>query len=75
MDFDARRAKFSGPDQFPRFTPPATGVPLSAAELNDDTDIIVFERGGEERALLSNQMAYPHAAQGELAGEPYLVCF
>ena len=75
MDFDAKRAKFSGPDQFPRFSPPASGVPLSTAELKDDTDIIIFERGGEERALLSNQMAYHHLAQGELGGEPYLVSF
>jgi len=38
-------------------------------------ELIAFERGGMHRAFLAREMAYHHVAQGELAGEPYLVSF
>lgn len=75
MDFDAQRARLSGPDLFPRFRVSGEGTPLESAGLSPDTLLLVFERGGEWRALLQNQMTWHHVAQGELAGEPYVVSF
>ncbi len=75
MTFDAKRAMLKGPDMFSRFRTPETGVPLASTGLNPKEQLLVFERGGEQRALILNQMAYHHVAQGELAGEPYLVTF
>ena len=60
---------------FEPFRPTGDGVPLAEADLRPDEELIVFARGGEERALSVRQMAYHHVAQGELAGEPYLVTF
>ena len=62
-----------------QFTPlrPAggEGQPLSAAGLRDEEELIVFQRGGQRRALVIREMAYHHLAQGTLAGEPYLISF
>lgn len=51
------------------------GVPLAALAIPDDAELILFSRGSEQRALIAREMAYHHVAQGELAGEPYLVSF
>ena len=75
MDFDAERAMLKGPDVFQRFRVPARGERLAALRLKPKTQLLVFQRGGERRALLREQMAYHHLAQGELAGEPFLVSF
>jgi hypothetical protein len=48
---------------------------LREAGLREETELLVFERGGLRRALVLQQMAYHHLAQGELAGRPYLVSF
>ena len=48
---------------------------LVQADLPGQTELIAFERGGERRVLLLKEMIYHHVAQGELAGEPYLVTF
>jgi len=75
-DFDAARAKLKGPDWFPRFNPgDDAGIPLREAGLDHGEQLLIFQRGGERRALLTRQMAYHHVAQGALAGEPYLVTF
>ena len=63
------------PDMFKRFRVPTKGLLLRDIGLPSDTDLIVFERGSERRALVTQQMAYHHLAQGELAGEAYLVSF
>jgi hypothetical protein len=60
---------------FRSFTVPSRGQPLVSANLQADTEVILFERGPERRTLLASEMAYHHVAQGELAGEPYLVSF
>ena len=73
--FDPERADFSGPDMFQRFEVPDEGELLRDVGLNGDDVIIIVERKGERRALLVKQLAYHHLAQGELAGEPYLVSF
>ena len=61
--------------EFEPFRVTAEGIALAQAGLANDEELIVFERGGEQRALSVREMAYHHAAQGELAGEPYLVSF
>lgn len=73
--FDARRAHLQGADMFQRFRAPATGDPLARAGLPMDRFVLVFERGGEVRALDAEAMTYHHLAQGELAEKPYLVTF
>jgi hypothetical protein len=54
---------------------PVKGQSLSKPNLHPDEELIVIERKGKYRALLAREMAYHHVAQGELAGEPYLVTF
>lgn len=73
--FDASRAWLRGPDVFKRFCVPEHGQPLASAGLPQGEDLIVVERGGEERALLVRELSYHHLAQGRLGGEPYAVSF
>ncbi len=75
MTFDASRASLKSPDFFRRFRVSGNGKPLGNAGLKPQTQLLVFERGGKRRALLRHQMIYHHVAQGELAGEPYLITF
>ena len=75
MVFDSDRAILKGPDQFKRFNVTGNGVSLNEANLKSKEVLLVFERSGERRALLQKQMVYHHVAQGELAGEPYIVSF
>jgi len=75
MQFDAERASLKSPDFFRRFRVSGEGKPLRSTGLKPQTQLLVFERGGQRRALLRHQMIYHHVAQGELAGEPYLVTF
>ena len=72
--FDSSRAHLGRPDRFPRFRT-EQAAEIEARRLAADTRLLVFERGGERRGLLVRQMVYHHAAQGTLAGEPYLVTF
>jgi hypothetical protein len=60
---------------FPPFPVPANGTPLVAMSLPEDTELLIFSRNGARRGLVAREMAYHHVAQGELAGEPYLVSF
>jgi hypothetical protein len=60
---------------FNPFAVPLRGFPLAQTDLHPDEELIIFEHGGLQRALLAREMAYHHVAQGELAGEPYLVSF
>jgi hypothetical protein len=73
MRFDGRRAMLKRPDLFSRFAVPQTATQLSMMHLPDREQLLVFARAGEKRALLVRQMAYHHVAQGELAGEPFLI--
>lgn len=75
MTFDATRAHLGKPDMFPRFEVAADARPSLVDSLSDDEALLVFERNGEQRGLLTRQMAYHHVAQGKLAGEPYLITF
>lgn len=73
--FDSRRAMLRDPDLFARFIVPGTALKLAELPIPGNEQLIVFERSGEKRALLVRQMAYHHVAQGELAGEPFLIAF
>ena len=75
MVFDTRRAMLKGPDLFARFSVPPVTVKLTETTIPDNEQLIVFQRSGNRRALLVRQMAYHHVAQGELAGEPFLISF
>lgn len=73
--FDAGRAMLRGADMFERFPMRGAGVVLGAAGLAPGTELMIFARGGERRALLLREMAYHHLAQGTLGGAPVLVSF
>lgn len=60
---------------FQPFNVRGSGIPLASAALPDEAELILFERAGQVRALLAREMAYHHAAQGELATLPFLVTF
>lgn len=48
---------------------------LAAGHLHEDTPLLVFEGPAGPMALLVEQMAYHHVAQGKMAGEPWMVSF
>ena len=48
---------------------------LAARKVVEDTPLLVLTRGDTRLALLTTQMSYHHVAQGELAGEPWMVSF
>ena len=75
MRFNRRKAHLQGADMFRRFRVPARGEPLARAGLPQDHWVLLFERGGEQRALDATQMTYHHVAQGQLAGQDYVVTF
>ena len=76
--FDASRANLSSADMFEPFHVESTQSlqrALDEGNVAADTPILALERDGEALTLLTQQMAYHHVAQGELAGEPWLVSF
>ncbi len=60
---------------FKPFNVPAQGIALAKADLPADLELLTFQRENKYRALIAREMAYHHVAQGELAGQPYLVSF
>jgi hypothetical protein len=77
-EFDASRAWLSDKDQFEPFYVKVTRPlreALASGNVREDTPILVMERDAGVLALLSRQMSYHHLAQGEMAGEPWLVSF
>ncbi|PTX55360.1 uncharacterized protein DUF3179 [Melghirimyces profundicolus] len=76
--FDADRAWLSDEDLFDRLEVKearSLKETLQDGTLLDEDELLVVERGGKAHAFSVFQMAYHHTAQGELAGEPYLVAF
>ena len=73
VGFNPSRAKFKGPELFPRFTVASPGESLESARLRPSTLLLMAERNGERRAFLLSEMAYHHVAEGELGGEPFAV--
>lgn len=76
--FDADRAMLSEEPMFDPFYPMGSRSlqeVLDERLVDDETPLLVLEVGDQTLALLTAQMAYHHVAQGELAGEPWLVTF
>jgi len=77
-DFDESRARIGERPIFDAFYPeqyePLADVRRSG-RVNDDTALLVLRRGDTTLTLLTMQMSYHHVAQGELAGEPWMVSF
>lgn len=60
---------------FVRLRASSAGDLLSTARLAGGTELLVVERNGERLAMGAREMAYHHLAEGELAGEPYMVSY
>jgi len=77
-EFDLERASLFERESFEPFVVQAT-QPLEEAlargEVGGDTPVLMLARAGGAVVLLTRQMVYHHVAQGELAGEPWLVSF
>ena len=48
---------------------------LAKGTLENETNLLVLEERGVRLALVTSQMAYHHVAQGDIAGEPWMVAF
>ncbi|MEO1254987.1 MAG: hypothetical protein AAFY41_08890 [Bacteroidota bacterium] len=76
--FDASRAILKDKDMFKPLQVTKT-IPLAQAldkgKVSADTDLLLVNHPQEAIALHKGEMAYHHIAQGEIAGEPYLVSF
>jgi hypothetical protein len=76
--FDVNRAMLRDRSRFTPFLVEETQLLSEALEqgvVNDDTPILVVERGGRRLALITREMTFHHVAQGEMAGEPWMVSF
>ncbi|MDT8340312.1 MAG: hypothetical protein RQ751_02265 [Longimicrobiales bacterium] len=76
--FDVDRAILSSGPNFiaqrdPEFQPLADV--LRSGAIEPATPIVTFEAGGRTLTLVTAQLAYHHVAQGEMAGEPWMVTF
>lgn len=78
MHFDRSRAKLWGRSRFQPFRV-TDGEPLQklveAGRIGRNQDLLVMERFSQRLAFTTRQMAYHHVAQGEMAGNPYMVTF
>ncbi len=67
------RAPLFQPLHDPSFT--SLGEARRGGRVAEDSPILVFEAGGRTLSLVTAQMSYHHVAQGEIAGEPWMVTF
>ena len=77
-DFDPGRAILNDESWFDPFRPTSLESLADAADdgrLASDAPLLVLERDGRHLALSTMQMSYHHVAQGDLAGEPWMVSF
>ncbi len=77
-EFDVSRATLSDRDDFQPFYVKTTRPlqeALASGDVREDTSILLMEGNREALALLTQQMCYHHVAQGEMAGEPWMVSF
>ncbi len=77
-DFDINRATLSDKDVFQPFYVKTTRPlreALASGDVHEDTSILLMEGNRKALALLTQQMCYHHVAQGEIAGEPWMVSF
>lgn len=76
--FEPGRAILSdvwGFDPFPVKEMEPLRTALDGGKVGEETAVLVLTRGDARLALLTEQMAYHHIAQGELEGEPWMVSF
>ena len=76
--FDTTRLWFSSETLWDPFLVGATVPIRNALEdrlLERETPVLVLEHPRGRLALVTEQMAYHHVAQGEMAGEPWMVSF
>lgn len=77
-DFDEDRAMLTDAPMFDAFYPTEyerLEDALRDRRVDDETALLVLEQGGTTLTFLTMQMSYHHIAQGELAGEPWMVSF
>jgi hypothetical protein len=77
-DFDESRAYIGESPMFDAFYPEeyeSLADARRSGRVNDDTALLVLRRGDTTLTLLTMQMSYHHIAQGDLAGEPWMVSF
>ena len=75
-EFDPNRATLRDKNIFPPLYVNATislGEALKRGDVRKDNHLMVIERNDWMLALLTKQMIYHHVAQGEIAGEPWMV--
>ena len=75
-EFDPNRATLRDKNIFPPLYVEATislGEALKRGDVRKDNHLMVIERNDWMLALLTKQMIYHHVAQGEMAGEPWMV--
>ena len=76
--FDRSRAWIVDSTIFVPFQVKATGLlrdVRAQRRVEDETNLLVIEERGVRLALITSQMAYHHVAQGDIAGEPWMVAF
>ena len=77
-EFDISRATLSDKDDFQPFNANTTRPlqeALAGGDVHKDTPVLVMEGATGALALPTRQMCYHHVAQGEMAGEPWMVSF
>ena len=77
-DFDESRAYIGESPMFDAFYPEqyeSLAAVRRSGRINDDTAVLVLRQGETTLALLTMQMSYHHIAQGDMAGEPWMVSF
>ncbi len=77
-EFDITRARVGAGSRFEPFRVSETKLlsdALAAGVVESDTRLLVMEQSAGWLALLTDQMAYHHVAQGDIAGQPWMVSF
>ncbi len=77
-EFDINRARVGAGSRFEPFRVSQTQSlrqALVAGVVESGTRLLVMEHAAGRLALLTDQMAYHHVAQGDIAGEPWMVSF
>ena len=76
--FDLTRATLKKKPMFPPFYVKQSrrlADLLDAGKITPEADLLLLDYAGGTIALDKTQMALHHVAQGEMAGEPWLVTF
>lgn len=78
FNFDPSRAHLSTEDLFKPFAVEKTIAlkdAMNSKRVKPDTELLLLNHPDTPIALIKLDMAYHHVAQGEIAGEPWLVSF